>query len=168
MFSLTNQVFNLMVTVEVLITAILGVLGLAGTGAGFLYRRDRNHKQELEEEIKSNENDIEELDTAFGRMAQRLFGHPEDETDSGALMSRAERVAKAEQNIDSLSDEVQYAKEAAEEASEHVEDLDDRVTEHAEQTREALERIEDQLDESLLPRDDRDDFLRGDGAGGDD
>jgi protein subunit release factor A len=157
-----------MVTPEVLVTAVLGVLGLAGTGAGFLYRRDDKHKEDLEAEIESNEEAIEELDTAFGRMAQRLFGHPEDETDTGALMTRAERVAAAEEDIDSLSDEVQYAKEAAEENGEHIEDLDERVTEHAHQTRAALERIEEQLDETLLPRDGSDDFLRGGGTGGDD
>lgn len=157
-----------MVTAEVLVTALLGVIGLAGTGAGFLYRRDDKHKESLEGEIESNEEAIEELDTAFGRMAQRLFGHPEDETDSGALMSREERVAQAEQQIDSLSDEVHHAKQAAEENGEHLEDLDSRVTEHAHQTRQALERIEEQLDENLLPGDGRDDFLRGGGTGGDD
>lgn len=155
-----------MVTPEVLVTAVLGVLGLAGTGAGFLYRRDDAHKEDLEEEIESNEEAIEELDTGFGKMAQRLFGHPEDDTDDGALLTREERVAQAEEQIDSLSDEVHHAKQAAEENGEHIEDLDNRVTEHAHQTRKALERIEEQLDETLLPRDDRDDFLRG--SGGDD
>jgi len=150
-----------MVTPEVIVTAVLGVAGLLVTGGGFLFRRDDKHKEKLEEEIESNGEDIEELDTAFGRMAQRLFGHPEDETDAGALLTRAERVSDAEEDIDSLSDEVQYAKEAAEENGEHIEHLDERVTEHAHQTRAALERIEEQLDESLIPRDERDDFLRG-------
>jgi len=157
-----------MVTPELVVTATLGVAGLLVTGGGFLYRRDDKHKNDLEEEIESNGEAIEELDTAFGRMAQRLFGHPEDETDSGALLTREERVAAAEEDIDSLSDEVQHAKEAAEENGEHIEHLDERVTEHAHQTRAALERIEEQLDESLIPRDDSDDFLRGGGAGGDD
>ena len=147
-------------------TLLVGSLTLAATIGGWLARRDNKHREELEEEIETTQEDVEELDTAFGRLTQRLFGHPEDETDDGALMTRAERVAKAEEDIDSLSDEVQYAKEAAEENGEAIETLDDRVTEHARQTTEALSRIEDQLDETLVPRDD--DFLRDGGSGGGD
>jgi len=156
-----------MVTPGVLVTAVLGVAGLAFTGAGFLYRRDRNHKKELKEKIEANADAVEELDTAFARMAQRLFGHPEDETDDGALMSRKIRVRRAEKNIDSLSDEVQYAKEAAEENGDAIEKLADRQNEHAKQTRGALRRIEEQLDASLIPSEDG--FLRGGGSesGGD-
>jgi len=153
--------------IDILVTAVLGVLGLAATGGGFLYRRDKNHKTELEEEIETTQEDVEELDTAFGQLTQRLFGHPEDETDDGALMTRAEQVAEAEEDIDSLSDEVQYAKKAAEENGEAIEHLDERVTQHARQTSEALSRIEEQVDEALVPRDD--DFLQGgNSSGGDD
>lgn len=150
-----------MVTPEVLVTAGLGITGLLVTGGGFLYRRDDKHKDELEDEIGSNAEAIEELDTAFGQMAQRLFGHPKDETDSGALMTRAERVAEAEEDIDSLSDEVRDAKEAAEENGEDIETLAERQEEHAAQTRRALKRIEEQLDASLIQEDD---FLRGGGG----
>jgi len=152
-----------MVTLEVLVTAVLGVAGLAISGAGFLYRRDQNHKEELKENIEANADAVEELDTAFGRMAQRLFGHPKDETDDGALMSREERVRGAEEDIHSLSDEVQHAKEAAEENGDAIEELADRQNEYAEQTRGALRRIEEQLDASLIPGDD--DFLSDDGSG---
>lgn len=150
-----------MVTPE-MASAVIAGLGLAGGVVMFLYNRDDKHKRELEDEIESNSEAIDELDMAYSRMTQRLFGHPEDETDDGALMTRAERVAAAEEDIDSLSDEVQYAKEAAEDNGEAIEHLEGRVTEHAEQTTQALARIEEQLDESLLPE--GDDFLRGDGG----
>jgi len=142
-------------------TLLIGSLTLLATGGGWLARRDSKHKEEFEEKLDSQGQDIEELDTAFARLTQRLFGHPDDESDPGALISRSQRVQAAEQDIDSLSDEVQYAKKQAEENGDHLDDLDERVTEHAHQTRMALKRIEEQLDENLIPREDHDDFFRG-------
>jgi chromosome segregation ATPase len=150
-----------MVTPVELATVSIGVIGLLATGGGWLARRDTKHKNELQEEIESNEEAVDELDTAFARLTTRLFGHPDDDSDRGALTSRAERIENAEENIGSLSDEVHYAKQQAEENGEHLEHLDERVTEHAHQTRAALERIEEQLDESLIPEEGNDDFLRG-------
>lgn len=155
-----------MVTPEV-IAAATGVIALAAGVPGWLARRDTKHKEDLEGQIEGNEEKLDELDTAFARVTTRLFGHPDDESDSGVLTERGERVNRAEQNIDSLSDEVRYALEQAEENGEAIEHLDDRMSEHSQQTREALIRIEEQLENGVqIVPDEEGDFLRG-GQGGD-
>jgi len=159
-----------MVTAE-LIAAAVGVVGLVAGIPGWLARRDTKHKEELEGQIGETEAKVEELDTAFARVTTRLFGHPEDESDAGVLTERGQRVDVAEENIDSLSDDVRYAVEQAEENGQAIQHLDERVSEHSQQTREALIRIEEQLENGvqILPEHEDDEFLRGGGqdAGGD-
>lgn len=153
-----------------LIAAAVGVIGLVAGIPGWLARRDSKHKEELEGQIQSTDEKVEELDTAFARVTTRLFGHPDDESDAGVLTERGERVEAAEENIDSLSDEVRYALEQAEENGEAIEHLDERVSEHSQQTREALIRIEEQLENGvqILPEHEDDEFLRGGGSQGGD
>lgn len=145
-----------MVGGELLLTAILGVLGLAGTGAGFLYRRDAHQQTDID----GNAEAINELDTSFARLTTRLFGHPDDRADHGVITERGQRVEQAEEHIDSLQEQVEEVKATTEETGETVESIDQRVTEHAQQTRSALRRIEEHLDDSVIAEDD---FTRGGG-----
>lgn len=149
-----------MVGPGVFLTGLLGVIGLAATGGGFLYRRDSKQN----EKIDSNSNDIEEMDRAFVQLTTRLFGHPDDDSDKGAVPERAEEVQRAEENIDSLSEEVHSVKEQAEENGESIDHLDERMTDHAQQTREALHRIERRMDGDVIPDDDGEFLPDGSGA----
>lgn len=152
-----------MVTGETVMAA-LAALGLIAAIPGWLARRDTKHKEDLEEDIASTDKKVDELDTAFARLTTRLLGHPEDESDRGVLTERGARVEQAEDDIDSLYDQVGSALEQSEENGEAIEHLDAQVTEHAEATREALVRIEDQLESGVkvVPDD-----LREDGRGSD-
>lgn len=136
-----------MVSPDLLLTGLLGVIGLAATGGGFLYRRDSKQN----EKIESNSDDIEEIDRSFVQLTTRLFGHPDDDSDKGAVPERAEEVQRAEENIESLSDEVHSVKEQAEENGESIDLLEERMVEHAHQTREALHRIERRMDGDVIP-----------------
>lgn len=132
-----------------LLTALLGVLGLAGGGAGWLARRDNKHKQELEKQLEATDEKVEELDTAFAQVATRLFGHPADASDEGVLTERGQRFDQAEGDIDSLSEEVRCIAEQAEENGETIDELHQRVSDHAEVTHDALARIEEQLETDI-------------------
>lgn len=131
-----------MVEPNLFITGLLGVIGLAATGGGFLYRRDSKQQ----EDIDDNGEAIEEIDRSFVQLTTRLFGHPEDRSDRGVIESRGERVEEAEENIDSLRERVECVGDRVEENGEAIEHLEEQVTEHAEVTREMLTRIEHQLD----------------------
>lgn len=150
-----------MVGPDLFLTALLGVIGLAGAGGGFLYRRDSN-QQEL---IDKNGDAITELDVGFAQLTTRLFGHPDDDSDKGAVPKRAEEVQRAEREIDSLSAEVHTVKEQAEENGQSIDHLEARVTEHAQQTSEALHRIEGYLEGADVTGGDGD--LLPDGGDGD-
>lgn len=137
---------------------LIALLGLGAVATGWLARRDTLVREEVEEV----EDDVDELDTAFARLATRLFGHPEDESDRGLIAGRGSRVEDAERSINSLEDKVQEARSAAEHNGEQIEHLDQQVSRHAEVTREALVRIEDQLDGGIriLPEElTREEFL---------
>lgn len=136
-----SEVFYLMVSPDLVLTGLLAVLGLAGTGAGFLYRRDSKQQEDIEENTEA----ISDLDRGFVRVTTRLFGHPNDESDRGAVPKRAAQIERAEEELDSLSDEVQTVKEQAEENGDAIDHLEERVNDHARVTREALERIEECL-----------------------
>lgn len=136
--------------IAAMVAAVVGVLGLVGTGAGWLARRDNR----LGEQVGENADAVDELDTSFARVTTRLFGLPDDGTDHGVIGTRAERMDRAEREIDSLFDGVQFVVAQAEENGDHLEDLDERVTEHAEETRSALRRIEQSLNEEVIPEDD--------------
>lgn len=146
----TGEVYHLMVSPDLLLTGLLAVIGLAATGGGFLYRRDAKQQEDIEE----SEVAITELDRGFVQLTTRLFGHPDDESDQGAVPERAAEIERAEREIDSLSDEVHTVKEQSAENGEAIEQLEGRVTKHARETRNALERIEECLvdgDGSILP-----------------
>lgn len=152
-----------MVTAELAAAAVTLVGIIAGIPA-WLARRDTHHKQALANEIEGNATRLDELDTAFARVTTRLFGHPDDDSDPGVLTERRERVAEAESNIDSLSDDVQNALAQAEENGRAIETLDARVTEHSQQTREALVRIEEQLENGQVLPDDPENSWLADGG----
>lgn len=139
-----------MVSPDLFITAILGLFGVCTAGAGFLYRRDESQQGDID----ANSEAISEVDRGFVQLTTRLFGHPDDETHQGMVGSREERVTRAEENIDSLSHEVNEAKQAAEDNGEAIEGLDDRMTEHATKTHRSLQRIEDHLGQDVVPDDD--------------
>lgn len=147
-----------MVGPDIFLTGLLTVLGLAAGGGGFLYNRDTKQQ----EDIDANADSIAELDRGFAQVTTRLFGHPDDESDRGAVPKRAEEIERAEENIDSLSDEVQTVKRQAEDNGECIEHLEGRMAEHAEETQAALERIEGCLsDQGALGEDE--DLLRDGG-----
>ena len=132
-----------MVTADMLITAVLAVLGLAATGGGFLYRRDTKQQEDIDE----NADDVSELDRGFAELTTRLFGYPGDDSDKGAVPTRADELQAAENDIDSLSAEVHSVKDQSERNGRAIEALEERVDAHAAETRSTLNRIEEFLSE---------------------
>ncbi|UTF55971.1 hypothetical protein [Natronosalvus rutilus] len=136
------------------LAALLGVIGLASTGAGFLYRRDGKQQEDIDKNGKA----ISDLDRGFVQLTTRLFGHPDDDSDRGAVSQRATEIQRAEEDIESLSAEIHSVKDQSEQNGTSIEHLEARVAQHAHSTQRALHRIETHLDDDIV-RDDGGDLF---------